>query len=176
MTLADLHAAIARVAASLGTDTSTIEEAIGLLLCDPSPGADTGYAATPLNSVVFAWMGCDGCHWVALDLPGRPIHERPVFHVSPMDWEHTCQGEDLRGFIEQHCAFCESLRLENDPICPTIPEQRAKSLSIIAAMREQLGLANVHYDDAYAERLTARYAELLDLRPEDFQYPDEQPP
>ncbi len=173
MTLDDLHLAIAHVSVSLGLEASQIREDIGLLLCEPSPGADTGYAATPLNSILFAWMGVDGCHWVFLELPGRPLHECPVIQVMPMEWDYMCEGENLGDFIEQRCAFCESLWLENDPNCPTTPEQRAQSLSIIAAVREQLGLSHVPYDDAYAERLTARYAKLLELRPEDFQYPDQ---
>lgn len=176
MTLDDLHLAIASVAASLGTDTSTIRETIGLLLCDPSPGADTGYAATPLNSVLFAWMGCDGCHWVFLELPGRPLHQCPVFAVSPMDWTHVCQGENLRDFIEFQCAWTEECLRDERPTNAYEPAVRERGLHIIEALRQELGLSPIVDPWAITKPLTARYVKLLELRPEDFQYPDEESP
>lgn len=172
MTLADLHLAIARVATLLDTDASQICEDIGLLLCEPSPGADTGYAATPLNSALFAWMGCDGCHWVFLQLPDRPLHQCPVFHVSPMEWEHTCQGENLRDFIEFQCASSEECFRDDRPTYAYEPEVRERGLRIIEALRKELGLSPIDDPWARTKPLTARYAKLLDLRPEDFEYPD----
>lgn len=173
MTLDDLHLAIAHVSVSLGLGASQIHEDIGLLLCEPSPGADTGYAATPLNSVLFAWMGCDGCHWVFLELAGRPLHECPVFAVSPMEWEHTCQGENLRDFVEFQCAWSEQCFRAERPTSGYEPARRERGLRTIEALRKELGLSPINDPWARTKPLTARYIKLLNLRPEDFTYPDE---
>lgn len=173
MTLADLHPAIARVAAALGITPDDVENELSMDLCEPSSGADSGYSATPLNSVLFAWMGCDGCHWVFLQLPDRPLHECPVFHVSPMEWEHTCQGENLRDFIEFQCASSEECLRDDRPTHAYEPEVRERGLRIIEALRKELRLSPIDDPWARTKPLTARYAKLLDLRPEDFTYPDE---
>ncbi len=170
MTLADLHLAIARVAAALGLSPDEVTDELSMSLCEPSPGADSGYAATPLNSVLFAWMGCDGCHWVFLELPGRPLHECPVFHVSPMEWEHTCQGENLHDFMEFQCAWSEQCFQDDRGSSGYEPGTRERGLRIIEALRKELGLSPIDDPWARTKPLTARYAKLLVLRPEDFTY------
>jgi hypothetical protein len=51
------------------------------------PRENVDYWATPVNAVVFGWMGVDGVHYAILKIEGEVRDTSPVIQIGPMDFD-----------------------------------------------------------------------------------------
>jgi len=91
------------------SSSNAISNAYGIhgdddLLNPPSP--DYGYDSTPLNSLTFASMGCDGVHYALITINGKKKEECPVAMICPMDSDDICfLANSFKEYISQGCGI-----------------------------------------------------------------------
>ncbi len=69
------------------SNATNIDDVLGDECVEYPPDEQVGYWATPLNAVVFGWMGVDGVHYAILKIDGQILEESPVIQIGPMDFD-----------------------------------------------------------------------------------------
>ena len=133
------------------------------------PSEEVDYWATPLNAVVFGWMGVDGVHYALLKVDGEIRDSSPVIQIGPMDFDEP-YSLLAPTFVDYLAIGCGVARSEIEGLIALEESGRSALLDFMRANFQQ---SRFCADDV--ERDLGRYATMIVQKPEIVQKADDEP-
>lgn len=125
------------------------------------PSEEVDYWATPLNAVVFGWMGVDGVHYAILKVDGEVRDSSPVIQISPMDFDEP-YSLLAPTFVDYLAIGCGVTRSEIEGLIALEESGRSALLDFMRANFQQSRFWADH-----VERDVGRYATMIVQKPDD---------
>jgi hypothetical protein len=146
---------------------SNLERVLGADEVVYPPEEESGYPETPLNAVVFGWLGVDGVHYAILKIDGEIRDESPVIQVSPCDSDCYCLlAPTFTDYLAKGCGVSQK------EIEDLLVAEQAGHSSIVEFLRSHFdGMRFFPEGAADAEYDLGPYAKLTIPRPEEEQLP-----
>jgi hypothetical protein len=139
---------------------TNLEGVLGEEYVDYPPTEDVHYATTPLNAVVFGWMGCDGVHYAILKIDGEIRDDSPVIHVSPMDFDspYALLAPTFTDYLASGCG------VSRKEIEDLLAAEKAGRSSLVEFMRSHFDHMRFWFEDE--ENDIGPYIKMIVLGPE----------
>src|ERR1700722_735722 len=148
--------------------TSNLERVLGADEVVYPPEEESGYPETPLNAVVFGWLGVDGVHYAILTIDGESRDESPVIQISPTSFDspYMLLAPTFTDYLAKGCA------VSRKEIKDLLAAEQAGRSSLEEFLRSHFdGMRFFPEGAADAEYDLGPYAKLIIPRPEEEQLP-----
>ncbi len=132
------------------------------------PEEETAYPETPLNAVVFGWMGIDGIHYAILKIDGEIRDDSPVIEVWPTDFDspYWLLAPNFTDYLTSGCG------VSRKEIEDLLAAEKSGNSSLVEFMRSHFDGMRFWPEGAEdGERDLGPYAKLIVPRPEEKQLP-----